>query len=107
MPERAEELKLKDLAETLQSRNFNGRLGKQSSMWLERMISAKMPGGYNITVAKQYLQTRWGLGVGRQESVLLSAIVEPPVARLATTEAANAYLDDTVEKYAAASCPSI
>lgn len=100
MPERAEELPLGDLGEALQINNFAGKLGKQSSMWLERIMASKMPGGYSINIAKKYLENRWGFGVGRQESVLLSSIVAPPPARLTATDLANAYFDDMVQKYA-------
>ena len=52
---------------------FNGQLGKQSSSLIARMVSAKMPGGFNITAVRKHLETRWGLAQGRQDGVFLAA----------------------------------
>ena len=38
------------------------------------LVSSKMPGGFNITAARKYLETRWGLGSGRQDGVLLAGL---------------------------------
>ena len=60
-----------------------------------------MPGGFNITVVKKYLETRWGVGPGRQDGVLLLALTMEPAARLGSETDAKAYLDDVSNKYAA------
>ncbi|KAM3084196.1 beta subunit of fatty acid synthetase [Clarireedia jacksonii] len=80
---------------------FNGQLGKQSSSLVARLISSKMPGGFNITAARKYLETRWGLGSGRQDGVLLLALTMEPAARLGSENDAKAFLDDVSQKYAA------
>lgn len=80
---------------------FAGQLGKQSSSLVARLISSKMPGGFNITTAKKYMDTRWGLGPGRQDGVLLLALTMEPPARLGSDSDAKAYLDDVTQKYAA------
>ena len=80
---------------------FNGQLGKQSSSLIARLVSSKMPGGFNITAVRKYLETRWGLGPGRQDGVLLLALTMEPSARLGSENDAKAYLDDTANKYAA------
>ena len=80
---------------------FNGQLGKQSSSMVARLISSKMPGGFNITTARKYLETRWGLGPGRQDGVLLLALTMEPAARLGSENDAKAFLDDVSNKYAA------
>lgn len=80
---------------------FNGSLGKQSQSLIARMISSKMPGGFNITVARKYLETRWGLGSGRQDGVLLLSLTMEPVARLGSEADAKSFLDDITQKYAA------
>jgi fatty acid synthase subunit alpha len=38
---------------------FNGQLGKQSTSLIARMVSSKMPGGFNITAVRKHLETRW------------------------------------------------
>ncbi len=80
---------------------FNGELGKQSSSLVARLVSSKMPGGFNITAVRKYLETRWGLASGRQDGVLLLALTMEPGSRLGSESDAKAYLDDTSNKYAA------
>ena len=36
---------------------FNGQLGKQSTSLIARMVSSKMPGGFNITAVRKHLET--------------------------------------------------
>ena len=79
---------------------FNGQLGKQSSSLVARMVSSKMPGGFNITAVRKYLETRWGLQQGRQDGVLLLALTSEPAARLGSENDAKAFLDDVTNKYA-------
>ena len=80
---------------------FNGQLGKQSTSLIARLVSSKMPGGFNITAVKKYLETRWGLGPGRQDGALLLALTMEPASRLGSENDAKAYLDDVTNKYAA------
>lgn len=98
-PEKPEETPLEELAETFQD-SFNGTLGKQSSSLISRLISSKMPGGFTITVTRKYLQSRWGLGNGRQDSVLLVALTNEPSARLGSEADAKQFLDEQAQKYA-------
>lgn len=79
---------------------FDGNLGKTSQGLIARLISSKMPGGFNITTARKYLETRWGLASGRQDGVLLLAITMEPPARLGSDGDAKAFLDDVAQKYA-------
>lgn len=79
---------------------FDGNLGKTTQGLIARLISSKMPGGFNITSARKYLETRWGLGPGRQDGALLLAITMEPPARLGSEADAKAYLDDVTQKYA-------
>lgn len=79
---------------------FDGNLGKQSQSLIARLISSKMPGGFNITAARKYLETRWGLGPGRQDGALLLAITMEPSSRLGSDADAKAFLDDVTQKYA-------
>ncbi|CCH60013.1 hypothetical protein TBLA_0C02010 [Henningerozyma blattae CBS 6284] len=98
-PEKPEETPLEELSETFQD-TFSGQLGKQSSSLISRMISSKMPGGFTITVARKYLQTRWGLPTGRQDGVLLVALANEPAARLGAEPDAKSFLDSMAQKYA-------
>ena len=81
---------------------FNGQLGKQSSSLIARLVSSKMPGGFNITSVRKHLETRWGLASGRQDGVLLLALTMEPPARLGSENDAKVFLDDVSNKYAAA-----
>ncbi|KAL4868936.1 hypothetical protein BDV12DRAFT_168631 [Aspergillus spectabilis] len=99
-PEKPEDTPLDELGASMQA-TFNGQLGKQSSSLIARLVSSKMPGGFNITAVRKYLETRWGLGSGRQDGVLLLALTMEPVSRIGSEPDAKAYLDDVVNKYAA------
>ncbi|KAG0669283.1 3-oxoacyl-[acyl-carrier-protein] synthase [Maudiozyma exigua] len=98
-PEKPEETPLEELAEMFQD-TFPGSLGKQSSSLISRLMSSKMPGGFTITIARKYLQTRWGLGAGRQDSVMLVALSNEPPSRLGSEADAKAFLDASAQKYA-------
>lgn len=99
-PEKPEDTPLDELGASMQA-TFNGQLGKQSSSLVARLVSSKMPGGFNITAVRKYLETRWGLGPGRQDGVLLLALTMEPASRLGAEADAKAYLDDVTNKYAA------
>ncbi|AEO60709.1 hypothetical protein MYCTH_2310232 [Thermothelomyces thermophilus ATCC 42464] len=98
-PEKPEDTPLDELGAAIQA-TFDGNLGKTSQGLIARLISSKMPGGFNITTARKYLETRWGLGSGRQDGVLLLAITMEPPARLGSDADAKAFLDDVTQKYA-------
>ncbi|KAM0810523.1 putative Fatty acid synthase subunit alpha [Seiridium cardinale] len=98
-PEKPEDTPIDELGAVMQA-TFNGQLGKQSQSLIARLVSSKMPGGFNITSARKYLETRWGLGPGRQDGALLLAITMEPPARLGSENDAKAFLDDVSQKYA-------
>ncbi|KAL4936988.1 hypothetical protein BDV06DRAFT_203868 [Aspergillus oleicola] len=99
-PEKPEDTPLDELGASMQA-TFNGQLGKQSSSLIARLVSSKMPGGFNITAVRKYLETRWGLASGRQDGVLLLALTMEPASRLGSEADAKAFLDDVANKYAA------
>ncbi|KAF2204996.1 hypothetical protein GQ43DRAFT_477755 [Delitschia confertaspora ATCC 74209] len=99
-PEKPEDTPLDELGAAMQA-TFNGQLGKQSSSLIARLVSSKMPGGFNITAVRKHLETRWGLAAGRQDGVLLLALTSEPAARLGSEADAKAWLDETTNKYAA------
>lgn len=98
-PDKPEDTPLEELAEQFQD-TFNGQLGKTSSSLVSRLMSSKMPGGFSVTVARKYLETKFGLGAGRQDSVLLTALVNEPPARLGSEAEAKEYFDGVAQKYA-------
>ncbi|GME86510.1 unnamed protein product [[Candida] boidinii] len=100
-PEKPEDTPLSELAEQFQD-TYNGQLGKQTSSLIARLMSSKMPGGFSVTVARKYLQTRWGLPQGRQDSVLLTALTMEPPARLGSEADAKAFFDTAAQKHASA-----
>ncbi|KAF1999608.1 hypothetical protein P154DRAFT_620788 [Amniculicola lignicola CBS 123094] len=99
-PEKPEDVPLDELGASMQA-TFNGQLGKQSSSLIARMVSSKMPGGFNITAVRKHLETRWGLGQGRQDGVLVFALTNEPAARLGSENDGKAWLDEMANKYAA------
>ncbi|KAI9805515.1 MAG: hypothetical protein M1825_000766 [Sarcosagium campestre] len=98
-PEKPEDTPLDELGAAMQA-TFDGQLGKQSSSLIARLVSSKMPGGFNITAVRKHLETRWGLGGGRQDGVLLLALTMEPPTRIGSENDAKAYLDDVSQKYA-------
>ncbi|KOS21662.1 Fatty acid synthase subunit alpha [Escovopsis weberi] len=98
-PEKPEDTPIDELGASMQA-TFDGNLGKQSQSLIARLISSKMPGGFNITATRKYLETRWGLGPGRQDGALLLALTMEPAARLGAEGDAKAFLDDVTQKYA-------
>ncbi|KAF2828797.1 hypothetical protein CC86DRAFT_198323 [Ophiobolus disseminans] len=98
-PEKPEDTPLDELGASMQQ-TFNGQLGKQSASLIARMVSSKMPGGFNITAVRKHLETRWGLAPGRQDGVLLLAITNEPAARLGSETDGKAFLDEQANKYA-------
>ncbi|KAF2144979.1 uncharacterized protein K452DRAFT_222310 [Aplosporella prunicola CBS 121167] len=100
-PEKPEDTPLDELGAAMQA-TFNGQLGKQSASLIARMISSKMPGGFNNTAARKHLETRWGLGPGRQDGVLLLALTNEPPNRLGSENDAKGWLDQMANNYASA-----
>ena len=100
-PEKPEDTPLDELGASMQM-TFSGQLGKQSSSLIARLVSSKMPGGFNITAVRKHLETKFGLGSGRQDGVLLLALTNEPASRLGSENDAKAFLDDVAQKYATA-----
>jgi fatty acid synthase subunit alpha len=98
-PEKPEDTPLEELAEQFQD-SFSGQLGKTSTSLIGRLMSSKMPGGFSITAARKYLESRFGLGAGRQDSVLLVALTNEPASRLGSEAEAKTFLDTMAQKYA-------
>ncbi|KAI8872143.1 fatty acid synthase [Ramicandelaber brevisporus] len=97
--EKAEEMPLDELASVLAA-SHSGSLGKHTTGLIARMVGAKMPGGFNLTAVRGYLNTTYGLGSGRTDGVLLLSLTMEPAARLAGEPEAKAWLDTVAQAYA-------
>ena len=98
LPAGAEDLPLETLCSTFKDK-FSGKCGKKSSTLIEKMLSSKFPRSLQITAIRKYLQTKWGLGPGRQDSVLLWAVTSQPDFRLTEEEEAKVFVDGIVKLY--------
>jgi fatty acid synthase subunit alpha, fungi type len=98
LPEGSENAGLRELAATIQP-SFNGSLGKSSRKRIERMMASKMPGSFGLSAARTYLNTKWGVGSGRQSAVLLRALSQQPGSRLNKNEEAEAFFDVLAQAY--------
>ncbi|KAI7907575.1 fatty acid synthase [Cokeromyces recurvatus] len=99
MPEKAEESSLQDIGSALNG-VFSGTLGQHSNTMIAKLISAKMPGGFTLNSAKNYLNSAYGLGPGRADGVLLVGITMEPASRLGAEAEAKAWLDSVAKAYA-------
>ena len=98
-PEKGEELPLEELGSALGT-GFSGALGKCSTGLIARLIGGKMPGGFNASSIRSYLNKTWGLGPSRSDGVLLLATTLEPPKRLASEAEAKTWLDRVVQTYA-------
>ncbi len=99
LPDSSEERSLADLG-TFLSSSFSGTPGRHSTSLVAKMFSSKMPAGFNLAAARKYLKSRWGLESGRQTGVLLMGIAPEPISRLSDDDAARAFFDSVVSRYA-------
>ncbi|GME39335.1 Fatty acid synthase alpha subunit protein [Neofusicoccum parvum] len=101
LPDGCEDLSADAIASAVEG-GFTGAHGKHIAGLVARLMSAKMPGGFNNPGAvKQYLEAHWGLGPQRQLAVLGFAVTVEPAQRLASVETAKAFFDDVVKRYGA------
>ncbi|KAI2783632.1 putative 3-oxoacyl-synthase [Daldinia loculata] len=87
-----ENIPLKELAATIQG-TYDGKLKKCLRTRIEKMVGSKMPGSFDLISARSYLNDKWGLASGRQDSVLLLALGQQPAARLKKNEDAEAFFN--------------
>ncbi|KAJ2891258.1 fatty acid synthase alpha subunit Lsd1, partial [Coemansia aciculifera] len=99
VPNKAEDFLLRDLAATIGA--FGGGLGKHMQSQLAQLFSNKMPGGFSLSSARSTLQSAYGLGPQRQDTLLLVALMMEPTSRLAGDAEAKAWLDSVAQAYAA------
>ncbi|PYH86086.1 fatty-acid synthase alpha chain [Aspergillus uvarum CBS 121591] len=99
LPDRAEDLTVTDLSDALQ-KTFTGQMRKVMLKMLHAMFASKMPGQFTVATTRAYLQSRWGLGSGRQDSILLLAIAQQPASRISEEPEAKIFFDGLVQVYA-------
>ncbi|KAJ1821790.1 fatty acid synthase alpha subunit Lsd1 [Coemansia sp. RSA 2675] len=99
IPDKAEELSLQDLAAAIGA--FGGGLGKHTQAQLARLFGSKMPGGFSLSSVRNILQSAYGLGLQRQDPLLLLALTMEPSSRLSSDAGAKAWLGTVAEAYAA------
>ncbi|KAJ2681903.1 fatty acid synthase alpha subunit Lsd1, partial [Coemansia spiralis] len=98
VPNKAEELSLQDLAAAIGV--FSSGLGKHAQAQLARLFSNKMPGGFSLSSVRSILQSAYGLGLQRQDALLLVALTMEPPSRLSGDAEAKAWLGTVAEAYA-------
>ncbi|THC93898.1 hypothetical protein EYZ11_006616 [Aspergillus tanneri] len=99
LPDSSENTPLQGLA----ALPFSGQLGKLMTGLIARLVSSKMPAGFNQQTIRQHLHTCWGLESQRQTAVLCYATTMEPASRLADASAAATFLDTVVSRYAGVS----
>ncbi|KAF7712320.1 PKS/NRPS-like protein biosynthetic cluster [Penicillium ucsense] len=100
LPEDAEGNEIQTLCDRLQaSPAFSGQLRRTTTAMVSKMVSLKMPASFRTAQIRGYLERRWALGSGRQDTILLSAGSKPPAQRLASPAEAQSFLDDIVVPY--------
>lgn len=98
LPDGSEDLSLTSLG-TFCGNKFVGQPGKQMSALISKLISSKMPAGFNQVVMRKYLESFWGLGQGRQSTTICFAVTMPPPSRLENVDSAKSFLDSIVRRY--------
>ncbi|KAB8207734.1 hypothetical protein BDV34DRAFT_234113 [Aspergillus parasiticus] len=99
VPEGVEDMTLIALGEALQG-VFVGKPAKHMTSLIARLISRKMPAGFNQNSIQDYICSRWGFSKAHSLVPICLAITIEPTARLANADAAQGYLDELISRYA-------
>jgi fatty acid synthase subunit alpha len=98
-PEGGAEMTLAELGKAIGA-NYKGP-GKVGAALITKVLSAKLPGGFTASAAREHLARARGLGPGRVEGVLLHAVTMAPEARLGSPSDAQAWLEKATDSYGA------
>jgi fatty acid synthase subunit alpha, fungi type len=79
--------------------SFNHELGQTTSKLLAKIVSAKMPAGFNQNAIADHLSSYWGLKKGRQAAILCLALTAEPQARISSLDLAREWLNEIVCRY--------
>ncbi|GIZ46259.1 hypothetical protein CKM354_000939100 [Cercospora kikuchii] len=99
LPDRPEDVALRDLASAADDGTVV-QLGRVSSMLIGKLVSSRMPAGFNVDAIRKQLLNKWGLGASIQSGILLYALLAEPESRLASAQAAEQYWDEAALRYA-------
>lgn len=100
MPGGAEDLPISALGAALTPK-FSGVPGKQMNSVIARLISSKMPGGFNLSAMKTHLELHWRLPEQRRVTVICFASTMEPATRIGEEKTAKEWLDSVMAKYCA------
>eukprot|EP01127_Copromyxa_protea_P004216 TRINITY_DN14111_c0_g1_i1.p1 TRINITY_DN14111_c0_g1~~TRINITY_DN14111_c0_g1_i1.p1 ORF type:complete len:3881 (+),score=986.19 TRINITY_DN14111_c0_g1_i1:27-11669(+) len=98
VPERSEEISIKDLAAHIRP-TFTKSPGKHTSSLIARMFSSKMPAGFTGSTAKDILASEFGLSAKASDSLFMYCLAFEPATRLANEEAAKGWLRSTTVNF--------
>lgn len=102
LPYNPEDLPLVDLGDMVIPPSATGvTLGKTCSLALNKLVSSKMPPGFDIKTIRSYLSEHWGMKRGRQDAILLITMTSEPETRLTSEKAVHHYLNGITLLYAA------
>ncbi|KAE8395549.1 hypothetical protein BDV23DRAFT_145171 [Aspergillus alliaceus] len=99
VPEGVEDMPLIELGETLQG-GFGGKPAKQMTTLIARLISSKMPAGFNQQSMENHICSRWGFTKPHSIIPICLATTIEPTTRLGNADAGQKYLDELVNRYA-------
>lgn len=66
---------------------------------VSKLIGSKMPGGFGMSAVKSYFTTKYGLGPGRIEGVLVHALTMEPASRFSSETESQTWLDSVFNDY--------
>lgn len=98
LPEQPEDLTLSQLAVTLNESQQERSLGAWSNSRIGRFATSKLSVGSSLSSLRRYLSSRWGLGQGLQDKVLLACLLDQPSTRHSDESATHGFLDDITRK---------
>lgn len=97
----AEDVLLSDFASGIQ-KSFAGILGKSTKSLIDKFFSAYMPGALNQSKVRDIFRDKYGIGSGRQDTVLLMAVQGLPATRLVSEAEAKLFWSGVTKEYAQA-----
>ncbi|ORX64015.1 hypothetical protein DL89DRAFT_288676 [Linderina pennispora] len=90
IPSTAEDMTIAELVGRLGP--HDGKLGRHTQNMIAKVFSSKMPRGFSLTSAYNYLNDMYGLGRQRQEGLLLLALTMEPSERLTRRKLASPHI---------------
>lgn len=98
VPERSEELAIRDLAAHIKP-TYTRQPGKYSSTLISKLVSSKAPAGFTTASFKEILDKEFGLYGKATDQLLLFSLYYEPNSRLASEEVAKEWIRDVARKF--------